>query len=66
MTLKKTTENAVKQLEILKRIAEEKKKEELWNLVNQAIDITKGALDGAESGLTRLPPPAPDKKSRNR
>lgn len=64
--LKKTTEYAVKELEILKRLAEEKQKEELWNRINQAIEITQGALDGAESGLTRLPPPAPDKKSRNR
>ena len=64
--LKKTTEYAAKELEILKRLAEEKQKEELWNRINQAIEITQGALDGAESGLTRLPPPAQDKKSRTR
>ncbi len=64
--LKKTTEHTARELEILKRLAEEKQKEELWNRINQAIEITSGALDGAESGLTRLPPPAPDKKSRNR
>jgi len=60
--LKKRTESAGKDLEILKKLAEEKQKEELWNLVNQAIDITGGAHDGAESGLARLPAQPSDKK----
>ena len=52
--LKKGTDNAGKQLEILKRIAEEKRKEKLWDLVNRAIDITKGAHEGAVSGLEKI------------
>jgi hypothetical protein len=52
-TLKTATEKALVQLGILKRIAEEKKKEELWNLVNKAIDVTNGAHEGAESGITK-------------
>jgi histone H3/H4 len=51
--LKTATEKALVQLGILKRIAEEKKKEELWNLVNKAIDVTNGAHEGAESGITK-------------
>jgi len=61
-TLKVAMERALKQLEILKTIAEEKNKEEFWNLVNKAIDISKGALEGAESGISKEPDPA-DKKS---
>jgi hypothetical protein len=61
-TLKRATESALPQLEILKKIAEEKDKEELWNLVNKAIDITKGAHEGAESGISKEPDPT-DKKS---
>ena len=60
--LKVAMERALKQLEILKTIAEEKNKEEFWNLVNKAIDISKGALEGAESGISKEPDPA-DKKS---
>jgi hypothetical protein len=51
--LKGSTEKALVRLGILKRIAEEKKKEELWELVNKAIDITKGAREGAELGITK-------------
>jgi hypothetical protein len=53
--LKGSTEKALVQLEILKRIAEEKKKEALWDLVNKAIDITKGAREGALLGITKEP-----------
>ena len=60
-TLKSETEKAVRQLEALKKIAEEKKKEELWNLVNSAIDITNGAHEGAEYGLSKQPS-SPDKE----
>jgi len=65
-SLKASTERAGKQLEVLKRLAEEKKKEELWNLVNQAMDITRGAHEGAEEGLSRPvePPSQKSKKSR--
>jgi hypothetical protein len=53
-SLRKATDKAGHQLEILKRIAEDNKKEELWNLVNQAMDITKGAHEGAVSGLEKI------------
>jgi len=62
-TLKGSSEKALVQLDILKRIAEEKKKEELWDLVNQAIDVTKGAREGAETALANDPDtPAKQKK----
>jgi hypothetical protein len=53
-SLREATDKARKQLEILKRIAEEKRKEELWNLVNKAIDISEGAHEGAVSGLEKI------------
>ena len=52
-SLKAGTEKNIRQLEILKKIAEDKKKERLWNLVNQAIDIADGAHKGAEYGLSK-------------
>jgi hypothetical protein len=54
--LKGGTERAGDPLEILKKIAEDKKKEQLWNLVNQAIDITNGAHKGAEDALSHQSP----------
>jgi len=64
-TLKSSTEKNAEQLQILKKIAEEKRKEELWNLVNNAIGITNGALEGAEYGLTKHPaPPEKEKKKK--
>jgi hypothetical protein len=54
-SLKDGTESAGKELEILKKIAEDQKKEELWNSVNQAIDITNGAHEGAIYGLSKEP-----------
>ena len=45
-------------------IAEEKKKEELWDLVNQAIDITTGAQEGAETALAKDPDKPAQKKNR--
>jgi hypothetical protein len=60
-SLKESTENALKDLEILKKMAEEKKKEELWNLVNKAIDITNGAHEGAVLGLSKQSS-SPEKK----
>lgn len=53
--LKSSTEKADKQLQILKRIAENQKKEELWNLVNSALEITEGAHEGAVYGLSKQP-----------
>jgi hypothetical protein len=53
-SLRKSTDNAGKQLEILRRIAEEKRKQELWNLVNKAMDITEGAHEGAVYGLEKI------------
>jgi hypothetical protein len=63
-SLKSSTESAGKELEILKKIAEEKQKEELWNAVNQAIDITNGAREGAEYGLSKQPAPPEKNKKR--
>ena len=51
--LKGSAERNESELEILKRLAEEKQKEELWNLVNKAIEITQGAREGAEYGLSQ-------------
>jgi hypothetical protein len=61
-TLKTTTGEAVKQLEILKKLAEDKQREELWNLVNRAIDIAKGAHEGAEAALAGRSTPSKAKK----
>jgi hypothetical protein len=52
--LKGATETMGKELEVLKKLAEEKKKEEFWNLVNQAIEITRGAHEGAVDGLSQI------------
>jgi hypothetical protein len=52
-TLKRSTETTSQELDVLKKMAEEKKKEKLWNLVNQAIDITRGAHEGADYGLSK-------------
>jgi hypothetical protein len=64
-TLRGSTEKSLGQLEVLKKIAEEKKNEELWNLVNKAIDVTKGAHEGAASALAKEPE-TPAKRSRTR
>jgi hypothetical protein len=52
--LQGSTEKAQKDLALLKKLAEEKRIEKAWNLVNQALDITQGARDGAELGLSRF------------
>jgi hypothetical protein len=68
--LKQTTENEQKSLTILKSMAEEKKKEELWNWVNRALDVSQGAYEGAVSALAKEPSSGkeekgpPKKKSR--
>jgi hypothetical protein len=51
--LKTATEAAGKKLDVLKKLAEEKKKEEFWHLVNQALDSTRDAHAGAEYGLSQ-------------
>ena len=53
-TLKSESADNIKRLSALIKLAEEKRKEELWNSVNRAIDITGGVLDGAEEGLSIL------------
>ena len=63
--LKSATEKAAVQLPILKKIAEEKRKEELWNLVNDAIEITDAANEGAKYGLTKHPAP-PEKGEKKK
>jgi hypothetical protein len=52
--LKDRTERDLKSLQILKKVAEEKQKEELWNAVNQSLEIADGAHEGAETGLTQF------------
>ncbi len=53
-TLESGTKKAEKDLQVLKHLTEEKRLEEAWNLVGQALDITRGAREGAESGLARI------------
>ncbi len=60
--LKDSTERAAKDLAILKKIAEEKKREEMWNLLSQASEITEGARQGAEAGLRQHPAPSKGRK----
>jgi hypothetical protein len=64
--LKEGTEWAGKVLLSLKKTAEEKQKEELWNAVNQSIDIANGAREGAELGLKKYPAPAQKSKGKNK
>ena len=65
-SLKDSTEWAAKVLLALKKSAEEKRNEELWNLVNQSIDINKGAHEGAELGLSKNPAPAGKSKGKSK
>jgi len=53
-TLKSGSSDNLKKLSALGKLAEEKRKEKLWDLVNRAIDITGGLLEGAEEGLSIL------------
>jgi hypothetical protein len=64
--LRDSTEWAEKVLLALKKSAEEKRNEELWNLVNQSIDISKGAHEGAELGLSKNPAPAEKRKTKSK
>ena len=56
--LKSETEKSIEELLILKKIAEEKKNEHLWDLINEAVEITNGAHEGAPDGLSKQPSPA--------
>jgi hypothetical protein len=56
--LKSETEKDLEGLLILKKIAEEKKKEQLWDQINEAVEITNGAHEGAGYGLSTQPSPA--------
>jgi hypothetical protein len=62
--LKAQTENAEKALEAMKQMAEKMNKEELWNLADKAIDITKSVREGADYGLSKLTAPSNKKKSK--
>jgi len=62
--LKESTEKSSKRLMVLKKIAEERQKENLWDLVSQAIEVTNGAREGAEIGLSRET--SPDKSIEDR
>jgi hypothetical protein len=53
-TLKSESPNNLKKLAALMKHAEEKQKKDLWIRVSQAIDITRGVLDGSEEGLSIL------------
>jgi len=63
-SLKDTTERAAKPLEGLKKTAEDKKLEKVWNLVNQAIDISNGAHEGATLALADKPSPGEKPKRK--
>ncbi len=64
--LKKTSENAATELESLKKLAEKQQREQLWNLLNQAIEINRAALEGAQLGLSSLPGEPAGKEDRRR
>jgi hypothetical protein len=55
--LKESTEKSVKDLAILKKIAEDKKLEKVWDLIGQALDVTQGAHEGSEQGLAQYAAP---------
>ncbi len=59
--LKETTEKSQKDLAILKKIAEDKRMEGLWNAVNRSIDINDGAHEGAQMALSKEPEPGKQK-----
>ncbi len=54
-SLRTGTEAGGKQLETFKKIAEEQRKEEVWKLTVKAIEINKGAHDGAVSAERKSP-----------
>jgi hypothetical protein len=52
-SLKTTTESGGKQLEAIKKIAEEQQKEAVWKLAVKALEINNGARDGAAAALAK-------------
>jgi hypothetical protein len=55
-SLNHATEAAGKQLEALQKIAENQRKEAVWKLAARALEINKGAHDGAAKSLARKSP----------
>jgi hypothetical protein len=51
--LKAVTELGAKQLEMIKKVAEEQRREAPWKLAVRAIEINTGAYEGAVKALTR-------------
>jgi hypothetical protein len=64
--LKDGSKSAENTLTVLKKMAEDKLDEKVWSQVNQAIEMTKDALDGAETGLSELPAPAKKKGEKQK
>ncbi len=64
--LKEGTERNGKELEVLKRYAEDQKKEKLWDIVNRAIEMTTEAHKGAEFGLSKQPPDSSPQRRKGR
>jgi hypothetical protein len=60
--LKQSMESSQKSLQILKNMAEDRKKEELWNWVNKGLDVSHGAYEGAVSALEKDSAPGRDEK----
>jgi hypothetical protein len=52
-SLKATTESGGKQLEAIRKIAEDQRKESVWKLAGRAIEINNGAHEGAVAALAR-------------
>ncbi len=63
-SLRGSTGKALQDLEVLKKVAEEKKLETVWNLTEQALDITRGAREGAEFGLAGQPQDKGEKRRK--
>ncbi len=53
--LKSVTTVGGNQLEAIKKLAEEQRKEAVWNLTVKAIEINKGAHDGAVAAERKIP-----------
>jgi hypothetical protein len=56
--LRSATEAGGRQLEALKKVAEDQRKEAVWNLIVKAIEINKGAHDGAAAAVRKNPRPS--------
>ncbi|NWG12959.1 MAG: hypothetical protein HXY20_05425 [Acidobacteria bacterium] len=63
-SLRESTRKALEDLEVLKKVAEEKKLEDVWNLTMQALDITRGACEGAELDLAGQPEDKSQKRKK--